>query len=248
MKKFEKIYLDILSKIANKEYPENSLIPSEPKLSQDYQVSRETIRKALKILEEQGYIQKKQGLGSTVLNYQRFALPISGLTSYKELQEQRSFRSETIVIKNELVEAPNHLIEGNLVDENEQMIHLVRLRMIEGEPAIVDEDYIRQEIVEQIPNHNAQESIYQYFEEELGLHIAYASKEIRADQSDESLAELLNINSGQYVINVRSQVFLEDTTFFQYTISHHKLDKFRFHDFARRQHTFLTHMEDSKII
>lgn len=244
MKKFEKVYLDLLTKIENKIYPEDSCLPSEPILTQEYQVSRETLRKALKLLEEQGYIQKKQGLGSIVLNYQRFALPISGLTSYKELQEQRSLQSETIVIQNRLVEAPQHLVEGGLISKDEWMIHLVRLRVIKGQPVIVDEDYIRQTIVKDIPNHCAKNSIYQYFEGELGLHISYASKEIRADQADSQLSELLQISPGQYVINVRSQVFLEDTTFFQYTISHHKLDKFRFYDFARRRHTFLTNVDD----
>lgn len=237
MKKFEKIYQDLVDKIANRIYPVDSFLPSEPLLSQEYGVSRETIRKALKLLEERGFIQKKQGLGSIVLNYQRFALPISGLTSYKELHERQSLPTQTQVIQNSLIQAPTFLVEAGLLAPDESMIHLIRLRLMDGEPVIVDEDYIRHQIVDHIPNHRAQDSIYEYFEGDLGLHIAYASKEIRADKSSDTLSQWLQIPHNQYVIKVSSQVFLADTTFFQYTVSHHKLDKFRFYDFARRQHT-----------
>ncbi|XLG13386.1 Trehalose operon transcriptional repressor [Bacillus velezensis] len=34
---------------------------------------------------------------------------------------------------------------------------------------------------------------------------------------------------------VKNRVFLEDTSLFQYTESRHRLDKFRFVDFARRE-------------
>ena len=60
MKKFEIIYLDIEEKIQNQTYAIHSILPSEHQLSQDYGVSRETIRKVLRLLEEKGYIKKKQ--------------------------------------------------------------------------------------------------------------------------------------------------------------------------------------------
>ena len=66
------------------------MLPSENELTKKYNVSRETIRKALTLLLENGYIQKKQGKGSIVLDVKRFNFPISGLTSYKELQDSQS--------------------------------------------------------------------------------------------------------------------------------------------------------------
>ena len=39
----------------------------------------------------------------------------------------------------------------------------------------------------------------------------------------------------QHVVIVRSLVYLEDTRCFQYSESIHRLDKFRFVDFARRR-------------
>ena len=97
MNKFNEIFLDLEQKILAKEYPPHSLLPSENQLIKIYGVSRETIRKALNLLTTEGYIQKKQGKGSIVLDRNRFDFPISGLTSYKELQETQRIPSETII-------------------------------------------------------------------------------------------------------------------------------------------------------
>ena len=63
-------------------YKEGDLLPSENALSKEYTVSRETIRKSLDYLSQDGLIQKKQGLGSIVLNPTLVSFPISGLTSF----------------------------------------------------------------------------------------------------------------------------------------------------------------------
>ena len=43
------------------------------------------------------------------------------------------------------------------------------------------------------------------------------------------------LHAEDHVIQVNSYVYLDDTQFFQYTSSHHRLEKFRFAEFARRQ-------------
>ncbi|MDN6142406.1 MAG: GntR family transcriptional regulator, partial [Tetragenococcus halophilus] len=86
MNKFKEIFLDLEQKILSEEYPPHSLLPSENQLIKLYDVSRETVRKALNLLRNAGYIQKKQGKGSIVLDIHRLDFPISGLTSFKELQ------------------------------------------------------------------------------------------------------------------------------------------------------------------
>lgn len=238
MKKFEKIYLDIEQKIQQGHYKKDSYLPSEYQLADYYQVSRETIRKALRLLEDNAYIQKKQGSGSIILDFRRFSLPISGLTSYKELQDQQNISAITKVLKNQSVACPQFLSDQEGVSPEEKFIHLVRTREVNGELLIVDVDYLRQRIIPQVPQDRAEISIYQYFEQDLNLDIAYASKEIMAQRADDFISRCLQIPLNDYVMTVRSNVYLEDTSFFQHTISYHKLDKFRFYDFARRKQIF----------
>lgn len=236
MNKFKEISLDIEKKILNKEYPPHTLLPSEKQLIEIYGVSRETIRKALNLLRNAGYIQKKQGKGSIVLDINRFDFPISGLTSFKELQETQKIPSETIVVELEKTTVTPALQEVTEWPIDAEVWKLVRQRKIDGESVIVDTDYLLTSIIPELPQEKAEESIYAYFEEDLGLEIAYAQKEITIEPVTNEAKTLLNLhpNDTQVVI-VRSLVYLEDTRCFEYTESVHRLDKFRFVDFARRK-------------
>lgn len=59
--KYYDIYLNLKQKIMDEVYPEGELLPSENALSKEYGVSRETIRKSLDYLSQDGLIQKRQG-------------------------------------------------------------------------------------------------------------------------------------------------------------------------------------------
>lgn len=235
MNKFEKIYLDLESKIKDGTYPIGKLIPTEHDLADQYKVSRETIRKAQRLLLENGFIHKTQGRGSVVLDFHRFSFPISGLVSYKELQAEQNIQSKTSIIQNDIIDAPDFLVGTNGVVEGEKFIHLIRTRSIQNEVMIIDEDYIRCSVVENIPNDVAENSIYEYFEKKLGLDISYASKEFSAEKVDDLVAYYMKLSPMNYVIDVKGHVFLENTMFFQYTVAHHRLEKFRFQEFARRR-------------
>ena len=45
----------------------------------------------------------------------------------------------------------------------------------------------------------------------------------------------MDIGKDPYVVSIKSKVYLQDGRQFQFTESRHKLEKFRFIDFAKRQ-------------
>ena len=236
MDKFKKIILGLEQKSVAKEYPPHTLLPSENQLSQTYGVSRETVRKALNLLRNAGYIQKKQGKGSIVLDLNRFDFPISGLTSFRELQETQRIPSETKVVEIRKIAVSPKLHEITDWPVAAEAWKLVRQRKIDGEVVILDKDYLDASIIQVLPEKRAQVSIYDYFENDLGLEIAYAQKEITVDPVNKELRDLMDLHpDDQHVVTVRSLVYLEDTRCFEYTESIHRLDKFRFVDFARRR-------------
>jgi GntR family trehalose operon transcriptional repressor len=79
------------------------------------------------------------------------------------------------------------------------------------------------------------DSIFEYIEEELGLTISFAKKEILVEEPTAEDRELLDLEGFHNVVVVRSQVYLEDASQFQFTEARHRPDKFRFVDFARRR-------------
>ena len=160
MNKFFKIYLELREKIENRQYRSNSLLPSENELAREYDVSRETIRKALLLLLENGYIHKIQGKGSIVLDVNRYRIPVTGLLSFKERRQFQDVEAITKVLINEEVEAPDFLVRLGLVKKGEKLIYLVRQRIVDGEAVILDKDYIRKTVIDSLPTDPVEETQY----------------------------------------------------------------------------------------
>ena len=233
MTKYQKIYQDLLEKIKQGEIKAHTLLPSESELMKIYNASRDTVRKALNLLLNDGYIQKNKGKGSVVLDINRIAFPVSGVTSFKELTKTLHGEVKTIVILFS-EEKPDEEIQKALYVKDGLVYHVKRIREIEGEKIILDEDYLIKDIVNGLSYQDAENSLYEYIEKELGLKISFARKEITVVKATEEEIQLLDTLDYDLLVCVKSYVYLEDATLFQYTISKHRPDKFRFVDFARR--------------
>lgn len=232
--KYLKIYNDIVSKIEDGIYNPNDKLPSEKELMDGYEVSRDTVRKSLNILEQNGYIQKTKGKGSFILDINKFNFPVSGVVSFKEISRKLGRDSATEVESLECM-IPNKTIAKNLeLKSDEKVWEIVRARSIGGEKVILDKDYILQKFVESITEEICKDSLYNYIENELGLKIAYAKKEITVQKATEEDKKYLDMKSFDMIVVVKSYTYLDDTSLFQYTESRHRPDKFVFVDFARR--------------
>ena len=65
---FEQIKNALINQIISGELEENEMLPSIRSLAQDLRISVMTVKKAYDELEQEGYIQTKQGKGSFVAN------------------------------------------------------------------------------------------------------------------------------------------------------------------------------------
>ena len=234
MGKYERVYQDLVEKIEAGTYAVGSLLPSEHQLTKQYRVSRETARKALAILTERGYIQKIMGKGSIVINHSHYALPLHTLTSYKEFVGTSS-NAFTHVLAIEPATVPRSAFAEIAPDlGTEEATHISRLRFLDGAPTIIDNDYILTSVIPEIPRKAAENSLYEYIENDLKLSIGYSSRQIRVEPASEKDRELLHLTKGEYAVITTSMTYLEDTRLFQYTESRHRADKFVFRGFARR--------------
>ncbi|MBM7649346.1 GntR family trehalose operon transcriptional repressor [Bacillus ectoiniformans] len=232
--KYMQIYQELAESIQNGLYKPMETLPSENELSAKYSTSRETIRKALTLLAQKGMIQKIRGKGSLVLDTPKMSFPISGLVSFKELQGEMEGPIKTHVYEFGLHTPSESLQQKLQAKETDEVWHVVRARQINGERVILDKDHFLKSHVPHLTKEICEGSIYQYLEEELGLNISFAKKEIVVEQRTKEDASLLDLHDDSHVVVVKTYVYLDDASQFQYTESRHRLDKFRFVDFARR--------------
>src|SRR5690625_2646584 len=232
--KYLVIYREMLGEIEQNQYEPNQLLPSEHELKARFQTSRETIRKALNLLAQHGYIQKIRGKGSVVIDRSKLDLPVSGLVSFKEITDKIGYKPETIVNQCALIK-PSEWIKDQLkLSKEDQVWELIRIRAFSEQRVILDKDYLAEKFIPFMSEDIAKESIYHYIENELGLVISFAKKEIIVEEPTEEDRKLLDLEGFHNVVVIKNYVYLDDASLFQYTESRHRPDKFRFVDFARR--------------
>ncbi|KRM78957.1 transcriptional regulator [Lapidilactobacillus dextrinicus DSM 20335] len=232
MKKYLQIYHDLLNDIQAKKFKEGDLLPSDTKLVMKYGVSRETVRRAIKLLFDEGYIQTIRGKGSIVLNSDRVMFPFSKIESYKELVTSNHLHSENKIIKiEEPTDVPKNLLFGapNIATQL-----IVRKRIVNDLPTVLDYDYINTDVTGIVPKQAALNSLFFYFEHDLGLKINYAIKHITVELADYDDLHFLEIDKHIPIVVVRSETRLADNHILSYTESRHRADKFSSVEFARR--------------
>jgi len=235
MKKYEQIFKLLKQDILNETYQIDDYLPSEHELVQTYKVSRDTIRKSLDLLQKAELIQKIRGQGSKVIKQAQIDFPVSNLTSYQELVQQHGINSKTNLIQLEKITVDKKLSNLTGFPEYRLVWRIVRQRVVDDVASVLDIDYLDKTLVPSLTREIAEQSIYAYLEEELGLRIAYAQKEITIDPATNRDQILMDIGTDQHVVSVKSKVYLADGQQFQFTDSRHKLEKFRFIDFTKRQ-------------
>jgi GntR family transcriptional regulator, trehalose operon transcriptional repressor len=234
--KYLTIYNNIVEQIKSEQLQPGTLLPSENELTDQYSTSRETIRKALNLLAQNGYIQKVRGKGSIVIDISKFDFPVSGLTSFKELAEKMDKKPRTIVNELALLKPEAYLRQQLQLSGKDQVWKVIRTREIGGERIILDRDFLVKKYVPELTEEICADSIYSYLENELNLTISFAKKEIIVEEPTEEDRALLDLDGFHNIVVIKNYVYLDDASLFQYTESRHRPDKFRFVDFARRTH------------
>lgn len=233
MAKYQVIYEDLLEKIKSGYYKKDEYLPTEENLSKIYDASRDTIRKSLNILAINGYITKIKGKGSLVMDFNRIDFPVSGISSFKELKSVIPGDVKTFV--NIFLQTDvNNQLKDHLSMKKGKIYHIERIRQIDNEKVILDIDYLNGEIIKDLRLEDAENSIYEYIENTLKLKISFAKKEITVVEKTKREDELLDMKNYDLLVCVKSYTYLDDGRLFQYTISKHRPDKFRFVDLARR--------------
>lgn len=232
--KYIQLYNDLLNQIESKKINVGESLLSEKELMDRYKMSRDTVRKALNLLVQKGYIEKSKGKLAKVIDKNQFKFPISAIKSFKELHVGTENR--TYVDNLEIVRGESEIMEKLNLDKTEDYFKLIRIREIEGEKIIIDKDYIPRKYVNNLPLKAVQNSLYEYLEKELGLKISYCTKEITVEKIKDEDSKLLDLkNKFDMIVVVKSYTYLETGELFQYTEARHRPDKFKFIGYARRE-------------
>ena len=235
--KYEGIYHSIKKRIEAQDYPYQSLLPSENTLIEEYDCSRNTVRRALAELVADGYVQTMQGRGVRVI-YQpvgKTTFTIGGIETFQETARRNRLHAVTKVTKFETVIADECFAAKSGFSVGDELWSIERVRYLDGKALILDVNYFLKEFVPGLTPQIAASSIYDYIENTLGMQIITSKRRITVEHATARDEKLLDMGTYGCVAVVVNQTFNSAGLLFEYTQSRHQPDYFCFQDIATRK-------------
>ena len=235
MSKYKKVYADIKDKIEQNIWKAQDELPTENELMETYSYSKDTIRKALSLLELDGYIQKRQGRNSVVLDHHHMKKQyLSELRTAGELNRLALHQIETELTDLYIVQGQADLMTIFEVDETVDFYRVGRVRTIDGERLEYEVSYFDRRIVPFLNREIAEGSIYHYLEDELGLKISHSRREISFRYANEEEKRLMDLGDYEMVVVVESTAYLANGQVFQAGSISYRPDKVTFLSIVKR--------------
>lgn len=223
--KYQIVSEEIEAKIINNTYQDK--LPTESQLIKEYNVSRNTIRKAIEILIFKGIIIPIQGSGWFIRK-----ISVDGainLESFRGLTED--FKKRNIVskiIEFKQIEADENLSELMDCELNTPLYFVKRLRIVDDIDWVIEYSYFNRNHIPYLNNEIIKGSIYKYIEEGLQKQIGYVSRVIKADILSKEDAELLKLTPGDPALLSINKSMLKTGEIFDYSIDVHHYQHTKF--------------------
>ena len=212
--KYKQIVSELEADLLSGKYNEVKKLPREEDLIEKYQVSRTTIRKAIAMLVNKGYVYQVQGSGIFIRE--------ASLQDYVSLENLKGLtrdfpdkKIESKLINLMVINADEDLDKQMKCDVGTDIYFLERLRYVNEEPFAVEYTYLNKNVIPYMSEEIAHRSIYSFIINDLKLSIGFADKIIYADKLDSESAQLLQLSENDPTLVIENTVFLTNGTVFE---------------------------------
>ena len=134
----------LLEMIQKGRYSAQDKLPAESKLSDLFQVNRNTVRQAIADLVAKGLVQKRNGVGSFVTTrpLQPVKYTLQHISSFTDDMIRMGISPQTRLIHKAVVEAPPEVAEKLMLGKERQVILTERLRLGNRIPLVIERSYL----------------------------------------------------------------------------------------------------------
>ena len=221
---YRKISKDIYEKINTGVYKQGSTIPTEFELAEMYQVSRPTIRQAVQLLVDDGYLEKRKKRGTIVCAPKIRQNFVQTIANFESEAVKNGFHSKTTVLSFKK-EKPNIEVSTQLhLNPSDMVYKLVRLRYIDQQPNVIVTTYVPWSLYPDLEKEDmTTKSLYDYFEE-CKNPIYRMERKMETIKADATAADLLDIDQADPMFYFHSVGFDRQNRRIEYSISKYRGD------------------------
>lgn len=210
---YYKVYQDIRDKIEQGFVKPGEKLSTEKELQTAYQVSRDTVRKALAKLEQEGFIHRKSALG-TFVRQDKSDYALSYMKSFTEQMKSRGIVPSSELERIELKDSVKPEVKEALrLSDGEKCYVICRTRKGDGNPMAYEVTYIPYRICPDIQKYlDNQASLYDIYENVYQLQLGFGTIQLEAEMPTVKLQEKLNVSKDSPMLLMRCVMVLTDDT------------------------------------
>lgn len=211
-------------------------LPPEQELSSLLGVSRNTIREALKSLENDGIVAPKQGVGTFVIrNSNNIKSNLAVLDSFTKIITNHGYKPGTKLFTYKLDMANSQIASKLKIDVDSDVLYIDRVRTADDFPVIYVEDYITHlDGMYERFHENKNKSLFEFLGE-FNIEISFSSCNISAVISNEKLMNRLSLEEPQALLCLQQKHYTTGGIPIMYSDSYFLSDKFEFNIIRRMQ-------------
>jgi GntR family transcriptional regulator len=199
---YQEVFLKMKKLIRDGEYEVGHFLPTEDKLQEIYKVSRTTIRKAVNLLADEGYIEVRQGRGIKVLDF-RYTQNLSYVTSVTETLRNKGYEVMTKSIFIDIIQANERQAKRLGIKEGLDIYRIQRVQNANNVPITIMENYLDVNIAPDLEKNVSETfSLYNTLEKKYNIHIDTSVDTIGAKTADFMEAQLLGIKVGAALLEI----------------------------------------------
>ena len=154
-------------------------LPSEDELASRNGISRGTVRRALDVLEQEGWVYREQGKGSFAV-VRRVEHDLGQLVSTTADMRERGWALTTRVISLDQLPASPEIARALELSERAPCYRLCRLRLVDDEPLSLQTAYLPGALCPELEEHDLSRSLYRVLETHYGLRLWSGKEVLRA--------------------------------------------------------------------
>ena len=227
--KYKAIYQKYVDMIESGKLSPGDSLPSEGKMTETFDTSRDTIRKAMTLLEQNNYILKSRGKESVVLERLQEESTDAKMFSYLELYSQDGVEREKLVEDISILVDNEKMMREFQIDDTKEVYRIERIEKISGKRIALKKDYYLKEIVPKLTEEICKGSIQEYLKSE-GIQSSIIKRKITVSP----IKIQLDIGEDKEVVLLQSYYYLESGIVFHYSETRCRLRNFQFIEYIQK--------------